>query len=73
MITETQLNELHTNQRLLIIEMQKRNIDVSILDKDMELIEAKYKQHKELILDRDSSITPYAESVIAGDKFITKR
>ncbi len=73
MITEIELNELHTNQRLLIIEMLKRKIDVTILDKDMELIEAKYEKHKELILDRDSSITPYTESIVAGDKFITKR
>ena len=54
MLTDIELNELHTNQRLLIIEMQKRKIDVSVLDKDMELIEAKYGNHKELILDRDS-------------------
>lgn len=73
MLTDIELNELHTNQRLLIIEMQKRKIDVSILDKDMELIEAIYGKHKELILDRDSSITPYTESIVAGDKFITKR
>ncbi|MFC1696782.1 hypothetical protein ACFL1H_00460 [Nanoarchaeota archaeon] len=73
MLSEKELMELHTNQRLLIIELQNRNIDVNILFQDLEIIEASYNDHKELIMDRDSSINPYAASVICGDKYLTKK
>lgn len=73
MIDNSELLELHTNQRLLIIEMQSRGIDVNIIYKDIELIKAEYGKHIEWILDRDSSITPYSVSIICGDKYITKR
>lgn len=65
--------KLHSNQRLLVEEMIKRNIDIKIIDFDMELIEAKYNYHKELIMDRNSSIIPYTDSVLIGDKAITKK
>lgn len=67
------LNQLHSNQRLLVEEMIKRGINVEIIDFEMELIEARYKNHKELIIDRNSSIIPYTDSVLIGDKAITKK
>ena len=73
MIDNDKLLDLHTNQRLLVIEMQNRGIDVDIIYQDMELIEANYKGHREWILDRDSSITPYSVSIMCGDKYITKK
>lgn len=73
MLDDSKLLELHTNQRLLIKEMQSRGIHVDIIYQDMELIRAEYGEHVEWILDRDSSITPYSVSVICGDKYLTKR
>lgn len=73
MIDDIDLKKLHTNQRLLVVEMQSRGINVDIIYKDIELIKAEYGNHIEWILDRDSSITPYSVSVICGDKYITKR
>lgn len=73
MIDDIDLKNLHTNQRLLVVEMQSRGINVDIVYKDIELIKAEYGNHIEWILDRDSSITPYSVSVICGDKYITKR
>lgn len=64
---------LHSNQKILIYEMLKRGINVEIIDEKLELIKASYNGHDELIYDRDSSITPYHVSVLAGDKGITKR
>jgi cyanophycin synthetase len=72
MLSKKELLKLHTNQRLLVEELQKRSVDVNILFLEMELLEASYKKHKELILDRDSSINPYAASVICGDKYLAK-
>lgn len=73
MLDNSELLELHTNQRLLIMEMQLRGINVDIIYKDIELIKAEYGKHIEWILDRDSSITPYSVSIICGDKYITKK
>lgn len=68
-----EINKLHSNQRLMIEEMIKRGIDIKIIDLDMELVEAKYNNHRELIMDRNSSIIPYTDSVLIGDKAITKK
>ncbi len=73
MLDNSELQKLHTNQRLLIMEMQSRGINVDIIYKEIELIKAEYGNHIEWILDRDSSITPYSVSIICGDKYITKK
>lgn len=73
MLDSSELLKLHTNQRLLVMEMQSRGINVDIIYKDIELIRAEYGKHIEWILDRDSSITPYSVSIICGDKYITKK
>lgn len=73
MLDKSELLKLHTNQRLLIMEMQSRGINVDIIYKEIELIKAEYGNHIEWILDRDSSITPYSVSIICGDKYITKK
>ncbi len=72
MLSEIELNALHTNQRLLVKELQSRGVDVRIIDQSLELLEAEYKGHKEFLLDRDSSISPYPASVISGDKYLAK-
>lgn len=73
MVDEYELSQLHTNQRLFIMEMQSRGINVDVIYKEMELIKAEYGKHIEWILDRDSSITPYSVSIICGDKYVTKK
>lgn len=64
---------LHTNQKILIYELLRRGIYVEVIDEKLELIKATYQEHQELIYDRDSSITPYHVSVLAGNKGIAKR
>ena len=73
MVDEYELSQLHTNQRLFIMEMQSRGINVDVIYKEMEIIRAEYGNHIEWILDRDSSITPYSVSIICGDKYVTKK
>lgn len=73
MLDNSELQKLHTNQRLFVMEMQARGIDVEIIYQEIELIKAEYGTHIEWILDRDSSITPYSVSIICGDKYITKK
>ena len=70
---ETEYGCLHRNQKWLVKELIERGINVTILDSEAGIIRASYKNHDELILDRDSSIMPYAVSVLAGNKMITKR
>lgn len=73
MLSNEELQKLHTNQRLLVRELQGRDIDVNVLFREIELLEASLNGHKELILDRDSSINPYAASVVCGDKYFAKQ
>lgn len=73
MLDNSELLKLHTNQRLLVMEMQSRGIDVDVIYNEIELIKAEYGKHIEWILDRDSSITPYSVSIMCGDKYITKK
>ena len=72
MLDNSELLKLHTNQRLLVMEMQSRGINVDVIYNEIELIKAEYGKHIEWILDRDSSITPYSASIICGDKYIYK-
>lgn len=67
-----ELLKLHTNQRLLLEEFLKRGIEVTPIVKELELFEARYGSHTELILDRDSRVVSYAASVICSDKSLTK-
>ena len=68
---ETEYGCLHRNQKWLVKELIKRGINVTILDSEAGIIRASYKNHDELILDRDSSIMPYAVSVLAGNVKLT--
>lgn len=70
---ETKYGCLHSNQKLLIKELVKRGIEVEVINQELELISARYANHVETILDRDSSIMPYSTAVLVGDKMITKK
>ena len=63
---------IHTNQRLLLEELESRGISVEVLIPEIELAEAKLGSHCEILIDRDSSVVPYAGSLIAADKYLTK-
>lgn len=67
------LENLHSNQKIVIAELQRRGIKVELFDEENEIIKAEYNGHIEYLLDRDSSIMPYNISIIAGNKFYTKR
>lgn len=69
----SEFKNLHSNQKIVILEMLTRNINVEIFDEENEIIKAEYNGHVEYLLDRDSSIMPYNMSIIAGNKYFTKR
>lgn len=69
---EKEYGNLHRNQKWLVKELIKRGIKVTIIDSKAGIIRASYEQHEELIMDRDSSIMPYVDAVLAGNKMITK-
>lgn len=70
---DKELRLLHSNQRLVVEEMQRRGIEVELINLDMELVKASYKGHIEFMLDRNTSIMPYSLAVILGDKYLTKK
>lgn len=66
------INNLHTNQRLLVLALQKRGATFQIIDKDDELLSIHYKNKKELLLDRFSSKAPYHMVKVSADKHLSK-
>lgn len=72
MTFEEEYGSLHRNQKWLVKELIKRGVRVTIIDSEAGIIRTSYNGHDELILDRDSSIMPYAVAVLAGNKMITK-
>jgi len=72
-VNKDELALLHSNQRHFVEELQKKGIEVNIVNKDMELLCAKLGNHVEWILDRDSSVMPYSVSIVCGNKFLTKK
>lgn len=72
MLSPDILKRLHTNQRLLVLELQERGVEVSPLDPDIELLELKYRGHSEYLLDRFSNIFPYTQVELTRDKCLAK-
>lgn len=69
----SEFKNLHSNQKIVILEMLKRGINVEIFNEKDEIVKASYNNHVEYLLDRDSSIMPYNISIIAGNKYYTKK
>ncbi|MCB0328042.1 MAG: hypothetical protein KDD70_00220 [Bdellovibrionales bacterium] len=72
MITDEELELLRANPRFLARALRERGIEVNILDIENEIIEAEFAGHRELLLDIDSSLMPFASSSIASSKSVTK-
>lgn len=71
-----QLSELdikHTNQRLLVEELLRRDIDVANIDSTIELISATYWWRVEFILDRSSSIVADVHMSMTANKHLSKK
>ncbi len=64
--------KLRANQRFLALELIQRGIAVSVLDWENEVLEATHCDKRELFVDIDSSIMPFAASTISSSKPITK-
>ncbi len=71
-MNEYELSLIHSNQRFLIQELQSRGVTCELLVAEMEIIQASYQGHTELLVDRDSSIAPYSVNLICSDKYLTK-
>lgn len=73
MESEKNFSELHTNQRLLLQELETRGVKIEVLVPELEIVRARYGKHVELLLDRSGSRCPYGSSIIASDKYVTKQ
>ena len=67
-----QLSELYTNQRLFIEELISRGASWRMVDTYEELVEIKYKNKVEYILDRFSSVVPFSMVKVTADKHLAK-
>lgn len=73
MISQEILTTLHTNQRLLLLELINRGVEVFPVDLSIELFSVEYKGHREYLLDRFSSVVPHVQTQLTADKFLTKK
>ncbi len=65
-------DKVHFNTGLLVKELQKRWIKVSMME-ETDLIIAEYKWHIEIIQDTNVSSMPYTIKYALDDKYLTKR
>lgn len=66
------IEQLHTNQRLLILELIKRGASWESIDEFEELVAIHYKGRTEYLLDRFSSKVPFHMVKATADKYLTK-
>lgn len=71
-MTNIDLSQMHTNQRLLVEELLRRGATISQTDPSVELLEVSYKGKSEYLLDRVGKTMAYLPSSLAADKHLTK-
>ncbi len=66
------INKLHTNQKLMVLELLKLGASVSSVDPAEELLKVEFNGRSEFLLDRFSSKAPFHMVKISGDKHLAK-
>ena len=72
LISATNLNRLHTNQRLVVEALLARGAQVEIIDASIELLQVTLNGNTDLLLDRFSSKAPFHAVKLTADKWRTK-
>ncbi len=67
------INQLHTNQKLLLKELILRWVSVNDVNVSNEYVCTDYHGHHEFIFDRYTSIIPYNYVILFSDKHLTKK
>lgn len=67
------ISSLHTNQRLLLLALEKYGATFRLLDSYEELIEISCNGKKDFLLDRFSSQVPYHVVKMSADKHFAKK
>lgn len=66
-------SNLHTNQKLLVFELQKRGAVINLIDLDDELLEVNFDGRRDMLLDRFSSMVPFHMVKVSADKHLAKK
>jgi cyanophycin synthetase len=69
---KTSILGLRSNQRFLVWELERRGIELSVINLEHELLQAKLNNHTELLLDIDSSLMPLSLSTLCNHKHFAK-
>jgi D-alanine-D-alanine ligase-like ATP-grasp enzyme len=64
---------MHTNQKLLVDLLLSKGASYEVLDSYEELLEISYKDKKDFLQDRFSSVVSYHSVKMTADKFFTKK
>jgi cyanophycin synthetase len=66
------IEKLRANQRFVVRELLHRGIEVTVLDWTSEVLEARFGDHSELLIDIIGTNLPYAGTIAASSKAVTK-
>lgn len=64
---------MHTNQKLLVDLLLAHGASYEVIDAYEELLEIKYKDKKDFLFDRFSSVMPFHSVKMTADKIFTKK
>lgn len=64
---------MHTNQKLLVDILISKGASYEVIDAYEELLEITYRNNKEFLFDRFSSVIPFHSVKMTADKFFTKK
>src|SRR5438874_4411723 len=67
------LDELRANSRFLIAELERRGVEVSLVDYQCETYLASFEGRREILVDLDFSETSYPSSIAANNKYVAKK
>lgn len=73
MSTEDNIENLHTNQKVLLNALIRHGAEIDIADKDTEIICVSYKNKKTYLLDRFTDVVPFNWVVLTADKMFVKQ
>jgi len=63
---------LHTNQRLVVEELESRGAEIVAVAPEIELLEVRHRGRRDFLLDRFSAAAPYHMVKASADKRLTK-
>ena len=73
MSTNFDVNQLRANQRFVVQELLRRQVEVHVIDLESQLLEVRYQRRTEYLIDIDGSGMPFVSAALTRSKSITRQ